>query len=115
MTETATSPYLAKFQAEIEAEIKANPIIIYAKGTKEAPRCGFTMQTVAYFNELGHPFTMQDVLDNPEKRQALSEMTDWPTLPKVFIGGQFYGDTDILDEMKASGELQTVLAQTFGG
>ena len=55
-----------------------------------------------------------DVLENPEKRQALTEMTNWPTLPKVFINGQFYGDTDILDPMEASGEIEPLLKVAFG-
>ena len=55
-----------------------------------------------------------DVLENMPKREALSAMTDWPTLPKVFIDGTFYGDTDVLDKMEESGELKTLLASTFG-
>ena len=58
---------------------------------------------------MGYTATFIDVLENPAKRQVLSEMTDWPTLPKVFIGGQFYGDTDILAPMQEKGELLPVL------
>jgi len=97
----------------IEREIKAHPILVYGKGTKDAPRCGFTMETIDFFNQLGFPFEVIDVLQDSEKRQALSEMTDWPTLPKVFIGGTFYGDTDVLGPMLENGELANILAQTF--
>ena len=78
------------------------------------PRCGFTLETIEFFNRFGYPFEVVDVLENLEKREALSEMTNWPTLPKVFINGKFYGDTDILGPMYSSGELTDVLTQTFG-
>lgn len=106
----ATQPQLE----EIKQEIAAHKILIYTKGTKEAPRCGFTVETCQFFDRYDHPYHTIDVLDNPEKRQALSEMTNWPTLPKVFIGGEFYGDTDILDEMAANGELDAVFEKVFG-
>lgn len=101
-------------EAEIQAEIAAHAICVYTKGTKEMPRCGFTMSLKQFFDQWGHPYTFIDVLENPEKREALTQMTNWPTLPKVFINGQFYGDRDILDEMVANGELETLFKQTFG-
>ena len=97
----------------LENEIASHTILVYGKGTKDAPRCGFTHETIEFFNNLGYPFEVIDVLPDNEKRQALSEMTNWPTLPKVFIGGKFYGDTDILGPMLESGELATVLAEAF--
>ncbi|MEB3245146.1 MAG: glutaredoxin domain-containing protein [Vampirovibrionales bacterium] len=102
-----------QLKAEINAEIAANPITIYSKGTAEAPRCGFTLETINFFKNYNVPFVMIDVLENMEKRQVLSEMTDWPTLPKVFINGKFYGDTDVLAPMAENGELQKVLAEAF--
>ncbi|MBV8246272.1 MAG: glutaredoxin [Candidatus Eremiobacteraeota bacterium] len=101
-------------QEEIQNEITATKIVVYGKGTKDAPRCGFTMETIEFFNKFGYPFEVIDVLENMEKREALSSMTNWPTLPKVFIGGKFYGDTDILGPMEESGELKDVLAGAFG-
>ena len=98
---------------QIQGEIKAHKILVYGKGTKLAPRCGFTMETIEFFNQLGFPFEVLDVLDDEAKRQALTEMTNWPTLPKVFINGKFYGDTDILGPMAENGELERVLAETF--
>ena len=100
---------------EIQNEIAANKILVYGKGTKEQPRCGFTLETIQFFNRLGYPFEVVDVLENMPKREALSAMTNWPTLPKIFIGGEFYGDTDILGPMGESGELSTLLAKTFEG
>jgi len=99
---------------EIEAEVGANKILVYGKGTKDAPRCGFTLETIQFFNNFGYPFEVVDVLENMPKREALSQMTDWPTLPKVFIDGTFYGDTDVLGPMAEKGELQTILKNAFG-
>ena len=104
-----------EYKEEIEREIAANTILVYGKGTKTAPRCGFTLETIEFFDRVGYPFEVIDVLENAPKREALSEMTNWPTLPKVFIGGAFYGDTDILGPMAESGELQAKLADVFGG
>jgi len=99
---------------EINHEISANKILVYGKGTKSAPRCGFTLETVEFFNRFGYPFEVVDVLENIEKREALSEMTNWPTLPKVFINGKFYGDTDTLGPMDDTGELKALLEESFG-
>jgi monothiol glutaredoxin len=94
---------------QIEAEIHAHKVLVYGKGTKAAPRCGFTMETIAFFNQFDVPFEVIDVLEDMPKRQALTELTDWPTLPKVFINGTFYGDTDILGPMHERGELRPLL------
>ena len=99
---------------EINAEIAANKILVYGKGTKNAPRCGFTLETIEFFNRFGYPFEVIDVLENMPKREVLAAMTEWPTLPKVFINGTFYGDTDILGPMAESGELSAKLADAFG-
>jgi monothiol glutaredoxin len=100
-------------RAEIEREIGANKVLVYGKGTKDMPRCGFTLETIQFFNRFGCPFEVIDVLENLPKRETLSELTNWPTLPKVFIDGKFYGDTDVLGPMDESGELKTVLAEAF--
>ncbi len=99
---------------EIAREIAASKILVYGKGTKDAPRCGFTLETIEFFDAFGYPFEVIDVLENPPKREALAEMTSWPTLPKVFIDGTFYGDTDVLGPMAENGELQTLLEKSFG-
>ncbi|MBV9718766.1 MAG: glutaredoxin [Candidatus Eremiobacteraeota bacterium] len=103
------------YKEEIEREIAENTILVYGKGTKTAPRCGFTLETIEFFDRFGYPFEVIDVLENVPKREALATMTDWPTLPKVFIKGKFYGDTDILGPMAANGELQTTLQDAFAG
>ena len=98
----------------IKEEIANNKILIYGKGTKAAPQCGFTAETVQFFDKYGHPFEVINCLEDMNKREALSKMTNRPTLPKVFIDGKFYGDTDILDEMEAKGEVEPLLKIAFG-
>ncbi|HJO00637.1 MAG TPA: glutaredoxin domain-containing protein [Nitrospinaceae bacterium] len=105
---------MSSIDDEIKQEVADNKILIYGKGTKSAPQCGFTVETIQFFNKYGHPFEVINVLDNMEKRDALSKMTNWPTLPKVFIDGKFYGDTDILDEMEVKGEVEPLLKTAFG-
>lgn len=100
-------------EEEIKQEIANHKILIYGKGTKAAPQCGFTVETMDFFNKFGYPYELINVLPNPEKREALTKMTNWPTLPKVFINGKFYGDTDILGPMEEKGELQPLLKEAF--
>ncbi|MBI1819404.1 MAG: glutaredoxin [Nitrospirae bacterium] len=101
-------------EEEIKKEISQHKVLVYGKGTKGMPRCGFTLETVQFFSRYGHPFEVIDVLNNPPKRELLSKITNWPTLPKVFIDGEFYGDTDILDEMERKGEVKPLLDKIFG-
>ena len=99
----------------VKEEVKKHKILIYGKGTKDSPKCGFTLETIQFFNRFGYPYEIIDVLTDMEKRNYLTQMTSWPTLPKVFINGKFYGDTDILEPMAKKGELQTILKETFQG
>ena len=102
-------------QEEIDREIKEHKILIYGKGTKTQPKCGFTLETMQFFDKYEYEYTLLDVLENPAKREALTKMTNWPTLPKVFINGTFYGDTDVLDPMEAKGEVAPLLKKAFEG
>lgn len=102
-----------KLRQEIEQEIAENKLMFYGKGTKDMPMCGFTVETVQFLSQFGYPFHVVNVLHDMEKRAVLSEMTNWPTLPKVFINGKFYGDTDILGPMAENGELQALLKEAF--
>lgn len=114
MMNPAPTPNEAELKAEIEREITENKIVIYGKGTKEFPMCGFTVETIQFFEKYGYPYTVINALENPAKRDMLSQLTDWPTLPKVFIGGEFYADTDVLDEMEKKGEVKPILDKVFG-
>ena len=104
---------MSSIEDQIKEEIAQNKILIYGKGTKMAPQCGFTSETIQFFEKYGYPYEVVNVLDNMPKREALSTMTNWPTLPKVFINGNFYGDTDILDEMETKGEVEPLLKAAF--
>lgn len=103
-----------QLREQIDREVAENTILVYGKGTKGMPRCGFTAETIQFFSRFGYPFEVVDVLEDMPKRDALSQMTDWPTLPKVFINGQFYGDTDVLGPMDEKGELAPLLEAAFG-
>ena len=105
---------MSDIESQIKEEVADNKILIYGKGTKQAPQCGFTVETIQFFSKYGYPFEVVNVLDNMPKREALNKMTNWPTLPKVFIDGKFYGDTDILDEMENKGEVEPLLKTAFG-
>ncbi len=109
----ATPQAVEAVQAEIEREIAQNKILVYGKGTKTQPMCGFTVETMEFFEQFGHPYEVVNALENPLKREVLSRMTEWPTLPKVFINGVFYGDTDILGPMHEKGELKPLLDEAF--
>ncbi len=100
-------------EEEIQRELKQHKILIYGKGTKTAPQCGFTIETMEFFDRLGYSYEIVNVLENPAKREVLTRMTNWPTLPKVFINGQFYGDTDVLEPMQSKGELKPLLERAF--
>ena len=71
-------------EEEIKREVAAHKILIYGKGTKAMPMCGFTRETMQFFDKYGFPYEVIDVLPNPAKREALNKMCNWPTLPKVF-------------------------------
>ena len=101
-------------EEEIQKEVKAHKILIYGKGTKSMPMCGFTRETMQFFDKYGYPYELIDILSQPAKREVLSKMTNWPTLPKVFIDGTFYGDTDNLDPMEKKGEMEPLLKKAFG-
>src|SRR5580693_9138861 len=94
----------------IDAAITENPVILFMKGTPEAPACGFSARTVAILKALDTKFAAVDVLPAPRIRQELSSLSNWPTIPQLFIDGELVGGCDIVTEMYQSGEL----AQTLG-
>ncbi len=96
-------------RSEIEKDIKNNKIVIYMKGTATAPMCGFSMRSVEILKSYGLPIKDIDVLSNESLRQGIKEYTDWPTLPQIFINGDFLGGCDIITEMHANGELAQLL------
>jgi monothiol glutaredoxin len=93
----------------ITQAIEQNPVLLFMKGTPEAPGCGFSARTVAALQALGVPFAAVDVLPDPRIRQELSALSNWPTIPQLFIDGELIGGCDIVTEMYASGELAQAL------
>jgi monothiol glutaredoxin len=89
--------------------------VLFAKGTKDQPRCGFSARTIAVFQEIGRPFEVVDILADPAIRQVLSAHSNWPTIPQVYIKGQFIGGCDIVVEMHQEGELKKVVEEAFKG
>ena|SRR5690349_17516884 len=93
----------------IQSAIDENPVILFMKGTPEQPACGFSARTVAILQSLGKPFAAVDILPDPRIRQELSSLSNWPTIPQLFVDGELVGGCDIVSEMYQSGELQQVL------
>ncbi|MCK6554143.1 Grx4 family monothiol glutaredoxin [Candidatus Binatia bacterium] len=99
--------------ADIKNEIAANKVIIYMKGTPSFPMCGFSARTVEVLRAAGKPFAHVNILEDPEKREAIKVFSKWPTLPQVYIAGEFVGGCDVVEELAASGELGQLLSQAF--
>jgi monothiol glutaredoxin len=93
----------------IEQAIGEHKVILFMKGTPEAPACGFSARTVAALQELDVPFAAVDILPDPRIRQELSAISDWPTIPQLFAHGELIGGCDIVTEMYESGELAGAL------
>jgi monothiol glutaredoxin len=93
----------------IKTAIEENPVLLFMKGTPEQPACGFSARTVAVLQSLGQPFAAVDVLPDPRIRQELSDLSQWPTIPQLFVDGELVGGCDIVMEMYQSGELQQTL------
>ena len=94
----------------IAQAIGENPVILFMKGTPDQPMCGFSARTVAALQAVGAPFAAVDILPDPRIRQELSALSQWPTIPQLFVNGELVGGCDIVTEMYESGEL----AETLG-
>jgi len=94
----------------IRADISANDVVLYMKGTPVFPQCGFSAQTVQILSMLGVAFKGVDILADPSLRQGIKDFSNWPTIPQLYIKGEFIGGCDIVREMLESGELQKILA-----
>jgi monothiol glutaredoxin len=105
MSDETTNP----LRDEISKAISENDVILFMKGTPNQPMCGFSARTVAIMQSLGRPFAAVDVLPDPRIRQELSAVSNWPTIPQLFVDGELVGGCDIVTEMYESGELQQLL------
>ena len=86
-----------------------NDIVLFMKGTPLFPQCGFSSRAIAILDRLGAPYETVDVLQDPEIRQSIKEYSDWPTIPQLYVRGEFVGGSDIMMEMFESGELKQLL------
>ena len=94
----------------IQADITENPVMLYMKGNAMFPQCGFSARVVQILTHLGVPFQTANVLEDPELRDGIKQFSNWPTIPQLYVKGEFVGGCDIVTEMFQSGELATVLA-----
>ncbi|MGO8868863.1 MAG: Grx4 family monothiol glutaredoxin [Alphaproteobacteria bacterium] len=94
---------------QIRKEISENEVVLFMKGTPVFPQCGFSAAVVQVLNHLGVKFKGIDVLQDPEIRQGIKEFSSWPTIPQLFVKGEFIGGCDIVRDIFQSGELATVL------
>jgi len=96
-------------QKTIDETVKSNKVVIFMKGTPTFPQCGFSAATVAVLKELGVPFKAVNVLEDMAVREGVKKYSNWPTIPQVYVGGQFVGGCDIVREMHAAGELKPLV------
>lgn len=90
---------------QIKADIEANDVVLYMKGTKEMPQCGFSSRVAGVLNYLGVTYKDVNVLADADIRQGIKDFSDWPTIPQLYVKGEFVGGCDIVTEMTLSGEL----------
>ena len=93
----------------IESLIKSDRVVVFMKGNRRMPQCGFSAQVVQILDAHLPSYTTVDVLQDPEVRQGIKDFTNWPTIPQVYVNGEFVGGCDILTEMYQNGELEGVL------
>ncbi|MGO9453623.1 MAG: Grx4 family monothiol glutaredoxin [Candidatus Binataceae bacterium] len=105
---------MADITEQIESAIRGNKVMIFMKGTRSFPQCGFSAATVQIFEELGVPFATADVLADPELRDGIKRYSNWPTIPQIYIDGKFVGGCDIIREMYESGELEPLVKAAVG-
>ena len=111
MSTTALNESLRKQISELLA---SNRVVLFMKGTRQMPQCGFSAQVVRILDALLPSYETIDVLDSPELRDGIKEFSQWPTVPQLYVGGQFIGGCDIVREMNVSGELQNIIGADHG-
>ncbi len=95
----------------IQSEITEHPVMVYMKGTAMFPQCGFSARVVQILSHLGVGFKTANVLEDPELRDGIKQFSNWPTIPQLYVKGEFVGGCDIITEMYQSGELETLLKE----
>lgn len=95
----------------IQSEITQNPVMLYMKGNAMFPQCGFSARVVQILSHMGVPFQTANVLEDPQLREGVKQFSNWPTVPQLYVKGEFVGGCDIVTEMFQSGELDTLLTE----
>jgi monothiol glutaredoxin len=95
----------------IQGDLASNQVMLYMKGTAMFPQCGFSARVVQILNHLGVPFATANVLEDPALRDGIKEFSSWPTIPQLYVAGEFVGGCDIITEMFQSGELEALLRE----
>jgi monothiol glutaredoxin len=95
----------------IKAELGSSPVVLFMKGTPDFPQCGFSAQTVAALRAVGADFSYVNIFEEPEMREALKRLSNWPTYPQLYVKGELVGGCDIALEMYKSGELKKLLTE----
>jgi monothiol glutaredoxin len=108
MTETVTANPVHDFIAKT---VEEHPVVLFMKGVPEQPQCGFSAQVVQILDHLGADFVGVNVLQNDQLRDGIKTFSDWPTIPQLYVKGEFVGGCDIVREMFQAGELKTFLAE----
>lgn len=98
-----------ELKTRIDNLVNSHKIFVFMKGTKLMPMCGFSNNVVQMLNSLGVPFETLDVLEDPEIRQGIKDYSNWPTIPQVYINGEFIGGSDVMIELYQKGELQEMV------
>ncbi|MEH6714315.1 Grx4 family monothiol glutaredoxin [Parasphingorhabdus flavimaris] len=102
---------MSDVNAKIETVVKSNDVVLFMKGTPLFPQCGFSSRAIAILEHLGVAFESFDVLQDPEVRQGIKDYSDWPTIPQLYVKGEFVGGSDIMMEMYEAGELGELMAE----
>lgn len=98
-----------EMKEKIAADVQGNSVVLFMKGTKEFPQCGFSARVVQILNQHGAAYVTRDVLADPLLRESIKEFSDWPTLPQLYVKGEFIGGCDIVTEMAQKNELAPLL------
>jgi len=102
---------MSEANSRIDEILRSNDVVLFMKGTELFPQCGFSSRAVAILDHLGVGFKTVDVLQDPEIRQGIKAYSDWPTIPQLYVKGEFVGGSDIMMEMFEAGELQQLLEE----
>ena len=103
---------MSDINAVIDENVKSNPVLLFMKGTPDFPQCGFSGQVVQILNYLGLNYESINVLENEAIRQGIKDYSNWPTIPQLYVKGEFVGGADIIREMFQAGELQELLTKS---